>query len=329
MGFKTTEICYGIDIPSVPKSVLLYLAHRSCDVTGSCFPSVCTIAKMTGLSERAVYEQISALKESGFLNVINRPNKSNDYTLTPLNGKNSWKKQKKNKRKEAKSGNSTPAPGSPPEHGSPPEPGSPPEHGAVSPCTGFIPPLNPVQVHTAPGAGDHKYQSEINQKIITFSAHAHATPPETQEASTSPQGKKDLVSVAVNEAIKPTGVISTGSRSDQPNGLDFRNEYFLQAKRLPGDRMSDLFFAWDNHKTGISKKGQWTDMHRKLFVGAMIRMENEHGTQIVCDRIEIAICGGYGAVIAPEAEKLANMSKRDLADKHSANYGYSENEIDF
>ena len=318
MGFKTTEICYGVDIPPVPKSVLLYLAHRCNDENGDCFPAILTIAKTTGLSERAVYKQISALKECGFLSIIGSKHRSNVYKLTPLEGRNLLKIERKKKGKRANADDK----------------GQEKDASNPAPCAGKT--LHRVQVSTAkdengtlhgvqsnpapcavnpaPCAPNHKYQSEINQEINHFLPHAHATAQEPdQTPSASPQEKKDLVSVDDWDLKKPTGIITTGSRSKQPERFDFRMEYFEQSKRIPEDRLVELMESWNRHKTGISKKGQWSNMHRKLFIGSIIRMENEHGTDAVCDQIEAAICGGYPGIVSPkdvsESQRKAKIER--------------------
>ena len=80
------EYLYRSELPSRAITVYLYLADRA-GQQESCFPSVPTIARHTGLSERTVQRAILDLKKGGFLRVRGRQRRngadsSNLYTLT-------------------------------------------------------------------------------------------------------------------------------------------------------------------------------------------------------------------------------------------------------
>ena len=320
------EAARRTEIPSPAKFVLRSLAWFHNGQTGRCDPSIATIANDCGISERTVYRQISLLEHCGFIKVINRGSRSNSYILTPMEGKSCWEykwvseipEDSNLTHSQVKPDTQSPLSNSHNlTHSHPPLSGCQvkPDTQSQQPDTQSIYPDT-----QSPNKEDKERDKESNRQKNLFSAHAHATAQEPdQTPSASPQEKKDLVSVDDGNLKKPTGIITTGTRSKQPERFDFRRQYFEQAKRMPKDRLVELMESWNEHKAGISRKGQWINMHRKLFIGAIIRMENEHGTQITCDRIESAICGGYPAVTSPEADKLANMSKRDLSDKYSCN----------
>lgn len=317
MGLEMQKKCEWIDIPMAPKAVLMCLAYHHNDGTGQCDPSVARISGMIGGSISTVKRNLSMLEKCGFLKIEYRNNTSSSYKLTPLNGKSCWDYSKKprnqSKKKDARVGSPCTQVGSPWTQSKEKEVGS--------PCTQGRFTMNPGRVHHAPRVGslcapNNNRTTNEQQQNNNFSAHAHATPNEPdQTASAPPQEKKDLVSDGFGngQEKKPTGIIMTGAGSKQPERFDFRREYFEQTKRMPKDRMVELFGKWDEHKTGISRKGQWTDMQRKLFIGAIIRMESDHGTDAVCDQIEAAICGGYPGIVSPkdvsEAQRKAKIER--------------------
>lgn len=69
------EFLYRSDLPSRAISVYLYLDDRA-GKEGSCFPSIPTIARHTGLSQSTVRRAIKDLTKAGFLTVEERFRKS-------------------------------------------------------------------------------------------------------------------------------------------------------------------------------------------------------------------------------------------------------------
>lgn len=70
------KVC-GSDVPPTARMVYIALLHYANRKTWSCFPSVKTIMKDTGLCERAVRKQISYLVEKEYLIRISRTRKDN------------------------------------------------------------------------------------------------------------------------------------------------------------------------------------------------------------------------------------------------------------
>ncbi len=82
------EYLYRSGLPSRAITVYLYLADRA-GQQESCFPSVPTIARHTGLSVNTVRRAIQDLKQGGFVLVNERlrwngADSSNLYTLTNI-----------------------------------------------------------------------------------------------------------------------------------------------------------------------------------------------------------------------------------------------------
>lgn len=82
------EYLYRSELPSRAITVYLYLADRA-GQQESCFPSVPTIARHTGLSVNTVRRAIQDLKQGGFVLVNERlrwngADSSNLYTLTNI-----------------------------------------------------------------------------------------------------------------------------------------------------------------------------------------------------------------------------------------------------
>lgn len=69
------EFLYRSDLPSRAISVFLYLDDRA-GKEGSCFPSIPTIARHTGLSQSTVRRAIKDLTKAEFLTVEERFRKS-------------------------------------------------------------------------------------------------------------------------------------------------------------------------------------------------------------------------------------------------------------
>lgn len=62
---------YASDLPSRARSTMFYLVKRS-NKEFTCFPSVSTMAKETGVSERTVQRALKELCEKGYIEKIPR-----------------------------------------------------------------------------------------------------------------------------------------------------------------------------------------------------------------------------------------------------------------
>lgn len=69
------ELLYRSDLPSRAIAVYLYLNDRA-GTEGSCFPSIPTISRHTGLSQSTVRRAIKDLTKAGLLTVEERFRKS-------------------------------------------------------------------------------------------------------------------------------------------------------------------------------------------------------------------------------------------------------------
>lgn len=79
-------ITTALDVPcsSTDKLVLLVLANYADDDGRNCFPSVATVVRQSGLSERTVQMAFGRLEKAGYLQVIHRRGRSNLFrVLTP------------------------------------------------------------------------------------------------------------------------------------------------------------------------------------------------------------------------------------------------------
>ncbi len=79
MSIKATNRAFEIiasNLLSVPQRLcLLALAHRHSNTTGQCDPSAATLAKMTGLSRRAVFRAIGELEDADIIIRVSRSTK--------------------------------------------------------------------------------------------------------------------------------------------------------------------------------------------------------------------------------------------------------------
>jgi biotin operon repressor len=73
---------WELDLASTDKLVLLALADNAND-DGTCWPSIRKIAEKSSLSERAVQNAISRLRDAGKLQITERYGRSNLFTITP------------------------------------------------------------------------------------------------------------------------------------------------------------------------------------------------------------------------------------------------------
>jgi Helix-turn-helix domain len=119
MSIRVMTLVWPLHLPASQKLVLLALADNAND-DGECYPSVGTLTRKCGLSERGVQGIISALRELGYLECHYRSGRSTSYTVCP---------------------DATPAPAAPP-HDVHPAPSAP------APAAGAPPP--PQTVHRTP-----------------------------------------------------------------------------------------------------------------------------------------------------------------------------------
>lgn len=82
MSIKLMSAIWPIEMASTQKFVLITLADQAND-EGVCWPSAETVAKRTGLSERAVRYAIHALVKAGHLSTEARPGRSMVFTVHP------------------------------------------------------------------------------------------------------------------------------------------------------------------------------------------------------------------------------------------------------
>lgn len=69
-------------MPATPKLVLVSLADQANDA-GVCWPSVASIERRTGLSDRAIQKALQWLAQAGALTVKRETGKANFFTVTP------------------------------------------------------------------------------------------------------------------------------------------------------------------------------------------------------------------------------------------------------
>jgi hypothetical protein len=70
MSFEAMTWAVDIKLPAVQKLILLLLANRTHKETGICFPSHATLAIESGLSKRALINNIQKLEQQGLLTVV-------------------------------------------------------------------------------------------------------------------------------------------------------------------------------------------------------------------------------------------------------------------
>ena len=70
------------ELPTGRKMVLLSLCDNASD-QGECYPSIESIAKRCGMTDRSVYNHLAALEEMGMLVRQDRHGRSNLYRLNP------------------------------------------------------------------------------------------------------------------------------------------------------------------------------------------------------------------------------------------------------
>jgi len=80
MSYKYLTPAWEADLPSATKIVLISLADQAND-QGYCWPSVQTLVKRTGLSERSVFAQLKTLEEKGYVTRKARKGHSTIYVM--------------------------------------------------------------------------------------------------------------------------------------------------------------------------------------------------------------------------------------------------------
>lgn len=85
MSFQAMSWAVDIKLPVKEKITLLMLANYASNENGDCYPSINTLADVTGMSRDSVMRAIKSLEEGGFLRVNRRQvegvNLPNSYTL--------------------------------------------------------------------------------------------------------------------------------------------------------------------------------------------------------------------------------------------------------
>lgn len=82
MSVKIMTLVWSLDLPATEKIVLLALADNAND-EGDCYPSVTTLIKKCGLSERSIQGVISKLHDGGHLHCHYRTGRSTIYKVHP------------------------------------------------------------------------------------------------------------------------------------------------------------------------------------------------------------------------------------------------------
>ena len=131
MSIKFMAAAWRIYLKPSEKLVLLALCDNSSD-EGFCWPSVKTICKKTGLSERSVRDQFKLLEDKNLISRDSRIGQSNHFWIT---NPSEWSHM-------------------------------PPESDAAPPCTVFIPPLRQMQPPPAPVADITINEPSMNRNII-------------------------------------------------------------------------------------------------------------------------------------------------------------------
>ena len=84
MSLKASSWAWEQSIPGTQKLVLLALADYAGRDNASAWPSVTTLAERCSIAERTVGRSLTALQESGLIEIEARPNKTNVYKLAGL-----------------------------------------------------------------------------------------------------------------------------------------------------------------------------------------------------------------------------------------------------
>lgn len=82
MSIKLMNAAWALDLPCGKKFVLIALCDQSND-EGYCWPSVETISRRCGLSERSVQGHLSTLEDDGYIQKSYRTGRSTVYQIDP------------------------------------------------------------------------------------------------------------------------------------------------------------------------------------------------------------------------------------------------------
>lgn len=82
MSYELQDRVWELALSSSAKLVLLALAYRA-DVSGSCYPSLEGLARLTGMDIKTVRKNVRALEASGYLVVQKRAGRTPLFTVTP------------------------------------------------------------------------------------------------------------------------------------------------------------------------------------------------------------------------------------------------------
>jgi hypothetical protein len=82
VSIELMTVAWRSDLPSGRKLVLLSLCDNAND-QGECYPSMATIAKRCGMSERAAQGHVVELQKVGILSRVERHGRSTLYTINP------------------------------------------------------------------------------------------------------------------------------------------------------------------------------------------------------------------------------------------------------
>lgn len=78
---------WAVPLPPAEKICLIYLADRANDQKGrAAWPSIATIAKATGCSDRTVQRSLQALVDKGHISRVGQPGRSWRFTVHPRHG---------------------------------------------------------------------------------------------------------------------------------------------------------------------------------------------------------------------------------------------------
>lgn len=155
MSNKVLTACWELKLSLAQKLVLISLADQAND-EGMCWPSVSSLIRRTGMSERSIRYSVKQLENLGFLKIKIRVGHSSFYTITPTGAR----------RAPARNAPASVAP--PPAPDAPtPAPRAPPEVQGVHLESSVEPLLNPkeptaspkIQFKAPPGAFDSVYEA--------------------------------------------------------------------------------------------------------------------------------------------------------------------------
>ncbi len=228
--------CWPLEMPPIPKGVLISLADQAND-DGVCWPSIGTIAKRTCYSERAVQEAIAWLQAVGLVFREYRTNSSTSYTVTP-SGYRPQAAPVKRKRTRGAGG----ADGAPPAHGTPGEPSAPlAAGGAPGGALGAPHPPQEAHLSGAPGAP----KSSMNRNRNHQGTANEPSPPAGQAGSAGAGGEEET---ALQAACRTTWAAYTEAYEQRYGVKPVRNATVnanvkTLVKRLGHDE-APLVAAW-------------------------------------------------------------------------------------